>query len=539
MSNVNDHQIPHHHDDDPPMSSILFRIPLDFLDLDMRQASCQLLACAMHDLQDFVFATVGGVICGGAGTVYSLAQQPEANPGRVPDAVAYRHLRRHLLDLQTRFHAESSTITFSFQPDNTFSNIRKAVVHCIVGKDRMYEINLCSEMIQDVADPSEQWDISSFGSEATEVLRTYAERTLRRVKRYRDKLGHLGLIDDSPRLRLVSLFSCPICSRPLQRCTGCSVPQACSNSHQCAAAPIHDMESCSLHRYQHYCRECIDNAEEGYAPLAQCPTCHHWFCREDLDWCFGNVEPVMHDSPSSHLQELMRVQEYGWDSAPRSHPPIPGPCSVCLAGGVSAWPACANANDAGCPYWGEYFDGGQARSQLCPDCVPDDPLTCHCGQTQFCGICIKTGYTSQVATCPRCRDKYCLQHCNYIDQCVRCKAPRLCQDCVEEEDLGESEADGDGDGDQDQEGERGEEEGMENHKRTSTHSAGQCKVCAAFVCKACAADAARCSACHGYICDTCVLVQKGSQYRRYNPSGILACESESCQHAIQGMAMDE
>ncbi|KAH7890321.1 hypothetical protein F5I97DRAFT_1834584 [Phlebopus sp. FC_14] len=384
--------------------------------------------------------------------VFSSLTQAEEDRKCYPMAKSSAaRVRRHT-SLLIR-HGSLCPIVFIIQPNDAFTGIRKALLS-YSNYALVYEVDLDTEMIQCIPWPSQQWHVPEGGLAAARELRKYAEKVFRSVKHYHDRLRQQGVVDDPSRFGSVDLLSCPKCASSLRGCTNCDMPQVCSRD-QCPAAALGDVLSCVTHRDQTYCRDCVENSEPGCAPLAQCPTCNGWYCREELSWCLGIPAPGIgvprHDTDSG---------------SQRSHPPKPGPCSPCLLwGGEQQWNWCTNADDSNCRSSATRSLSEQwMRDAICPECAPTEPLVCRCRTVQYCRACIAAGHAPDLFSCPRCRTGYCLLNCDYIDKCNHCGRMRFCMDCMEEEDVN----------------------GDEDSAHSSATITRRCERCEQSICAACA-----------------------------------------------------
>ncbi|KAG1728631.1 uncharacterized protein EDB91DRAFT_1161393 [Suillus paluster] len=197
---------------------------------------------------------------------------------------------------------------------------------------------------------------------------------------------------------------CPVCSAKQTSCNVCKII-SCSNS-DCKVSAAIPIVQCFNHPSNNICISCLEYP--GSLPrLGECPSCAHWFCAQELEWCVGR--PISNGNTSGTGPSSPTIV------VTRLHSAHPFSCQsiACVA----------NTQASG-------KNGRRCCNTTCWSRVgTTDSFSCPCGRYWTCGGCISSAW---ILRCPGCHRRFCPQ-CSYIVACEECKDVGFCRDCMEEE----------------------------------------------------------------------------------------------------------
>ncbi|KAG1728644.1 uncharacterized protein EDB91DRAFT_1161471 [Suillus paluster] len=309
------------------------------------------------------------------------------------------------------------------------------------------------------------WSIVRGRWEAAEAIRREEVRRLEkkreeqrnRVQAFCRCLVEKGLIDEHD-FSSDSLH-CPVCSAKQTSCNMCKII-SCSNS-DCKVSSAIPIVQCFNHPSNNICISCLERP--GSLPrLGECPSCAHWFCAQELEWCVGR--PISNGNTSGTGPSSPTIV------VTRLHSAHPFSCQsiACVANTQASGKNGRRCCNTTC--W------SRVGTTVCPDCITQDSFSCPCGRYWTCGGCISSAW---ILRCPGCHRRFCPQ-CSYIVACEECKDVGFCHDCMEEE----------------------ESIGVQHAQ--SADLVFKCRNCRAFLCKTCVGVEEKfCYKCDRDLCKLC------------------------------------
>ncbi|KAG1769926.1 hypothetical protein EV702DRAFT_1011778 [Suillus placidus] len=292
--------------------------------------------------------------------------------------------------------------------------------------------------------------------ETARRLEKEREEQRNRVQDFCRYLVEKGLIDEDHASHFsIDSLHCPVCSAKQTSCNMCRII-SCSNS-DCEVSSAIPIVQCSNHHNTTFCTSCLERP--GSLPrLGKCPTCAHWFCSTELQWCIGR--PVSNDGPGPSPPNIDLIRLH-------SARPLSCPYIACMDNSRESGKNGRRCCNTRC--W------SRVGTTTCPECITQDSFACPCGQYWTCGGCeSQASSASGILTCPGCHRRFC-SSCSHIRACELCEHVEPCHDCIE--------------------GEKSVE---------VKHTMFECRGCRGLLCETCTdIDEKSCCRCDRSICKLC------------------------------------